>query len=124
MSTTEQTSQTTAIIPIQLLNGAFSAQTAASVPSRGSVEFSVEAEAGQKMIVNLFGQTAGLFLGGTVSFPGGGQTGGPGGVIMSQVLAASGEYVIRVSTSNMHSGEGGDFVVETIVLPAWLNFRD
>ena len=118
MSTAEPAS----LQPITLLPGALSAQ----VPGHFSQEnqhcgFTVSASTGETLIVNVIPRTPGLGTAGPVAFPGGGQTGGPGGVIMNQVLQQSGTYTIEAFQDTMASNlEQGDLVVEVVRLPAWL----
>ena len=120
MSTTE--SAATSLQPITLLPGALSAQTAGHFSQQNQhCGFTVSAGAGETLIVNIIPVTPMLGTAGTVAFPGGGQTGGPGGVIMNQVLEQSGTYTIEAFQNTMASNlSQGDLVVEVVRLPAWL----
>lgn len=119
MSVAEQ--PTAAATPVEFIQGALSVQVRGDVPQDAPAVYTVQAESGQQMIVNLIPQAPGLSLGGTVLFPEGQQTGGPGGVVMNQVLTQSGTYTVRVNRSNMNPSSGpGDFILELVILPAYL----
>jgi hypothetical protein len=83
-----------------------------------TVEYSVDANSGQQMIVNILahnppGTVEGFVTAGQVFFPQGGQTGGPGGIIMDSTLDQSGTYVIQVmNNSTVSSVPSGDFTLE------------
>jgi hypothetical protein len=108
--------------PITFLPGALSAQAPGhfSTPDQ-QVLFTVQAEAGQFMIVNVIPRSQGLATQGVVVFPNGQQTGGPGGVVMNQALQESGTYSIRAGQHTMATNlPEGDLLVEVIVLPPYL----
>jgi hypothetical protein len=107
---------------ITLLDGALSAQAPGEFTQENErTTYTVSANAGETLIVNIIPVTPELAMAGAVAFPGGGQTGGPGGVIVSQVLAESGTCTIQAFQHTMASNlDQGDFVVEVVLLPAWL----
>jgi hypothetical protein len=108
--------------PIQFIKGAMSAQAPGqfSTPDQ-QIPFTVQAQAGQLMIVNVIGLTPMLATQGVVVFPNGQQTGGPGGVVMNQVLQESGTYSIRAGQHTMATNlPQGELLVEVIVLPPYL----
>ena len=117
MSSTDTSTQQAT--PIQFIAGALSAQAPGHFSSAGQqVSFTVQAEAGQFMIVNVIPRTPGLGTEGVVRFPDGQGTGGPGGVVMNQALQQSGTYTIQAGQSQMASNlPEGDLLVEVIVLP-------
>jgi hypothetical protein len=107
---------------ITLLDGALSAQAPGefTYQTEGTT-YTVSANAGETLIVNIIPVTPMLAMAGTVAFPGGGQTGGPGGIIVNQVLTQSGTCTIEAFQHTMASNlDQGDFVVEVVLLPAWL----
>ena len=107
---------------ITLLDGALSAQAPGEFTYQTErTTYTMSADAGETLIVNIIPVTPMLAMAGTVTFPDGGQTGGPGGVIMNQVLAQSGTCTIQAFQHTMASNlDQGDFVVEVVLLPAWL----
>jgi hypothetical protein len=122
MSAIEQDAPS-AVTSIHFFEGALSVQTQGSVAPNEPWFYALRGERGQKMIVNLIPLAMDLFLNGTITLPDGQQTGEPGGVVMSQVLSQSGTYTIRVEQSDLHLSRGGRFVLEVIILPAWLQIR-
>lgn len=116
-STDTPTQQAT---PIQFLPGAMSAQVPGYITSMGQqLSYSVQAEAGQFMVVNVISLTSGMGTEGSVQFPGGGGTGQPGPLIMNQTLPQSGTYTIQVAQDQMASNMSqGNVMVEVIILPA------
>lgn len=120
MSTTDTPTQQAT--PIQFIPGALSAQAPGHFSGAGGqAVFTVQAEAGQFMIVNVIPQTPGLGTQGVVLFPGGGQTGGPGGVVMNQTLQQSGTYTIQAGQHQMASNlPEGNLLVEVIILPSYV----
>lgn len=117
MSTIDTSAAQTAT-PIRFLQGALSAHAPGHFSSPyQQVEFTVQAQAGQFMIVNVIPRSPELGTQGTVTFPNGQGTGGPGGVVMNQVLQESGTYTIRAGQHQMASNlPEGDLLVEVIVL--------
>ena len=120
--TTTDPSAAQAATPIQFIQGALSAQVPGHFGGAGGqAVFTVQAEAGQFMIVNVIPQTPGLGTQGTVLFPGGQGTGGPGGVVMNQTLQESGTYTIQAGQHQMASNlPEGDLLVEVIILPSYV----
>ncbi|HEX2080125.1 MAG TPA: hypothetical protein VHG08_20660 [Longimicrobium sp.] len=118
--TTSDTSGAQTPTPIQFLPGAMSAQVPGHISSMGQqLTYSLQAQAGQFMIVNVISTTPGMGTEGTVQFPGGGGTGQPGPVVMNQTLQQSGTYTIQVGQSQMASNlPQGDLLVEVIILPS------
>lgn len=108
--------------PIQFIQGALSAQAPGHISTADQkLSYSVVAEAGQFMIVNVIGRTPMMATEGTVAFPNGQGTGAPGGVVMNQVLPVSGTYVITAGQHLMATNvPQGDLVVEVIVLPSYV----
>ncbi|HEX6373225.1 MAG TPA: hypothetical protein VF006_30150 [Longimicrobium sp.] len=121
MSTTDTPAAQTAT-PIEFMHGAFSAQVEGHIGTADQkLSYSVVAEEGQFMIVNVIGRTPMMATDGVVVFPNGQQTGGPGGVVMNQALPASGTYIITAGQHLMATNvPEGDLVVEVIVLPSYL----
>lgn len=108
--------------PIEFIKGALSAQVTGHISSADQkLSYSVAAEAGQFMIVNVIGRTPFMATQGIVAFPNGQQTGAPGGVVMNQALQESGTYVITAGQHLMATDvPEGDITVEVIVLPSFL----
>lgn len=108
--------------PITFLPGALSAQAPGHFRSEfQQVRFTVQAEAGQRMIVNVIPRTPTLGTQGLVGFPKGHAIAAPGGVVMDQVLQESGTYTILAGQYAMASDlSEGDLLVEVILLPPYL----
>lgn len=120
--TSIDTSAAQVTTPIDFIKGAFSAQVTGHISSADQkLSWSVVAEEGQFMIVNVIGRTPMMATDGVVAFPNGQGTGGPGGVVMNQTLPASGTYTITAGQHLMATNvPEGDLVVEVIVLPSYL----
>ena len=97
----------------------YSAQVVGQFSSGGSFTTSVYAEVGQYITINAIPITSGLEVSGTVVFPSGKQTGGPGGLILSQSVPETGIYTINYFRNLMISeADSGVLIVEVILLPS------
>ncbi|HEX6368760.1 MAG TPA: hypothetical protein VF006_07505 [Longimicrobium sp.] len=118
MSVTETPTPAATPIPLSFPPGSSVATVSGTVSAADTAVYSVEANAGQQLAVNVVAHQPpgaglpGLVLGTSIVFPDGSRQGTPSSTSLDIVVTQSGTYVISIAVNRMISLLSGTYTLE------------